>query len=305
MLTDEQLIERIRSELRAELSAMEPPGDVLERPREPAVRHRRWAGGRGVRRSATGRRLLIPSGGTVLASVLVAVAIVVTVVALVVVGHGRSVSAGRGNGLEPGRSVTGPAAQVLAMLDGIPQSGTVLGDPNAPVTVVVFDDLECPLCRAFALGEAGGLPMLIQRDVREGRVKIDYRSFCTATCNGPGRRVFDTQQVAAYAAGAQHLFWDYAQLFYNEEGQEDTGYVTPRYLNGLAEQIPRLNLKSWQTDRSNPAFLSQLRADVAAANSAGIIGTPTVIVEGPRGSKHVLGSLPPYATLRQAIDQVR
>jgi protein-disulfide isomerase len=305
MLTDEQLIERIRSGLRAELSGIEPPGDLLRRAREPAVRHRRWSRGRAVRRSATGRRFPIPSGGSVFASVLVAIAIVVTVVALVVVGHGRGVSAGKGNGLESGRSVTGPAAHVLAMLDGIPQSGTVLGNPNAPVTVLLFDDLECPLCRDLALGDAGGLPMLIQRDVRDGRVKIQYRSFCTSTCSGPGRRVFDTQQAAAYAAGAQHLFWDYAQLFYNEQGQEDTDYATQRYLNSLAEQIPKLDLKTWQTDRSDPVFLSQLRGDAAAANSAGITGTPTVIVEGPRGSEHVVGSLPPYATLRHAIEQVR
>jgi protein-disulfide isomerase len=241
----------------------------------------------------------------VFASVSVAVAIAVAVVALVVVGHGRGVRTGVSNGLVSGKQATGPVKQVLRLLDAIPQAGTQLGNPNAPVTVVLFDDLECPICRAFALGDFGGFLKLINSDVRKGTVKIDYRSFCTATCNGPGRRVFGTQQAAAYAAGQQHLFWDYAQLFYSEQGQQDTGYVNARYLAGLAEQIPRLNLKTWQTDRGQPNLRSQLRADAAAARSAGITGTPTLIVQGPKGRTELPSGLPTYAQLQRAIEQVR
>jgi protein-disulfide isomerase len=297
MLTDKQLIEQIRSGLRFELGGIEPPSDLLDRVGEPAARHHRRSGAR----PATSRPRLIPSAGSVFASVLVAVAIAVAVVALVVLGHGQGVSPSKG--LEAGKAATGPSEQVVRMLHGIPQAGTQLGDPHAAVTVVMFDDLECPICRDFAL--AGGLPMLIQSDVRAGRVKIDYRSFCTSTCNGPGRRVFDVQQAAAYAAGVQHLFWDYAFLFYREQGQEDTGYVTARYLNGLAAQTPGLNLTTWQADRGEPNFLAQLRADAAAANSAGIDGTPTLIVQGPRGRKQLLGGIPAYAELQRAIEQVR
>ena len=90
-------------------------------------------------------------------------------------------------------------AQVRSALSGVPQSGTRLGVAAAPVTVTYFGDLECPVCSQLTLG--GGFPQLLARDVREGRVKVVYRSLCTATCNGPGEQVFDTQQVAAYAAG--------------------------------------------------------------------------------------------------------
>jgi hypothetical protein len=79
--------------------------------------------------------------------------------------------------------------------------------------VVFFGDLECPICRDFTLMS---LPPLVARNVRAGKVQIVYRSFCTSTCNvvggAPGQRLFDLQQVAAYAAGKQHLFWDYALL---------------------------------------------------------------------------------------------
>ena len=43
--------------------------------------------------------------------------------------------------------------------------------------------------------------------------------------------MFKDQQVAALAAGMQKKFWNYAELFYHEQGQEDTGYVTESYLD--------------------------------------------------------------------------
>ena len=53
----------------------------------------------------------------------------------------------------------------------------------------------------------------------QGKVKVVYRSFCTATCNGPDPSVFNTQQVAGLAAGKQNKFWQYTELFYHEQGR--------------------------------------------------------------------------------------
>ena len=97
------------------------------------------------------------------------------------------------------------------------------------------------------------------------------------------RQTFDNQQVAAYAAGKQSLFWDYAELFYHEQGQEDTSYVDTDYLNGLAQQIPKLDLR-WKTDQGDPALLSQVQADEQSA-LPGLTGTPTLIMSGQRAPR--------------------
>ena len=134
---------------------------------------------------------------------------------------------------DPGKQqATAITKTVDTLLAGIPQTGTQLGNPKAPVTMTYFGDLECPICRDFTL--LGGMSQLISNDVRQGKVKVVYKSFCTATCNGPGQSVFNTQQVAAYAAGMQNKFWNYAETFYREQGTEDTGYVTENYLTHLA-----------------------------------------------------------------------
>ena len=49
--------------------------------------------------------------------------------------------------------------------------------------------------------------------------------------------MFKTQQIAALAAGKQSKAWNYLELFYHEQGEEDTGYVTESYLQGLAHQV--------------------------------------------------------------------
>jgi protein-disulfide isomerase len=189
-----------------------------------------------------------------------------------------------------------------ALLAGIPQRGTTLGAAGAPVTVIYFGDLECPVCRDFTL--AGGFPQLVAREVRQGEVKVVYRSLCTATCDGPGQAVFDTQQVAAYAAGAQNLFWYFAELFYREQGPEDSGYVTESYLDRLAAQVPGLQLSTWRADRGDPALPAQVRADGVAAARRGIDGTPTLLVTGPKGTRTVAATVPSYPEIEQSIAQV-
>ena len=97
--------------------------------------------------------------------------------------------------------------------------------------------------------------------MRQGKLKIEYNSMETATREQETSR---TQQVAALAAGKQDKMWHYVELFYHEQGEEDSGYVTEKYLQELAEQVPGLNLTQWTSDRSEPALAEQVadrRAD--------------------------------------------
>ena len=95
---------------------------------------------------------------------------------------------------------------------------------------------------------------MIANEVKSGKVKLVYKSFETATANGPDADQWSNQQSAAYAAGAQGKAWNYILLFYRDQGTEDTNYVNTAYLTGLAKQIPGLNYQKWNTDRFNPAY---------------------------------------------------
>src|SRR5437763_8979373 len=89
------------------------------------------------------------------------------------------------------------ASTVDTQVAGIPQTGVTLGSPSAKVTVTEFGDLQCPICKDFALGAEG---QLIANEVKAGKVKLVYKSLETATGNSPNPNIFGTQQAAANAA---------------------------------------------------------------------------------------------------------
>ena len=169
----------------------------------------------------------------------------------------------------------GPAEgneELGALLEDLPQSANALGSPTAPVTLQYFGDLECPFCRDFTLEL---LPSIIQRWVRSGDLRIEYRALETATGE---REVFVAQQVAALAAGRQDRAWYFIETFYREQGEEGSGYVTDRFLEGIASEVPALNLSQWNRDRADPELANEIAADERAADSAGLHGTPSFLL---------------------------
>jgi protein-disulfide isomerase len=245
--------------------------DLTRKQRREQAREQRKALEEASAAEASQRKRLIQLGGVA--------AVVVVVIAIILVATG--------GGSKSAPAPASPEAKsaettVTALLQGIPQSGSTLGNPSAPITIQYFGDLECPICKEFTLG---ALPPLIEKYVRTGKVKIEYRSMETATRE---RETFQTQQVAALAAGKQHLMWHYIELFYHEQGEEGTGYVTESYLQGLAAQVSGLNLSDWSAARGEPALANQVISDAQAANQNGFTGTPSFLISKTGGSPEKL-----------------
>jgi len=236
------------------------------------------------------RRARLTQLGIVVAAVVVAV-----VVILIATGGGGTKVVHSGS-----KEANETVAAVNSLVGGIPQKANVLGDPGAPVTLQYFGDLECPICKEFTLG---ALPPIIQQWVRSGKLKIEYRSMRTAT-HEP--EVFKTQQVAALAAGKQNKMWYFVELFYHEQQEEDSGYVTENYLQGLAQQVPGLNLTQWTSDRGDPALTSQVEADAQAANNAGFTGTPSFLIgkAGGTAKRFEYSSLTDPTSFNEAIEKL-
>jgi protein-disulfide isomerase len=233
--------------------------------------------------------------------------VVIAAVAIVVVAIAISSSGGSKAGPPKGaKAKTALTNTINDVIGGVPETGTTLGNPSAPVTVTYFGDLQCPICADFTKGtDGGGFSQMVSTLVKTGKVKVVYRSFCTATCNdySNGQDIFDSQQAAAYSAGQQNKFWWYAEYFYREQGSEGSGYVTPKFLNDLAAQVSGLNYATWQTDRKDPTVTEQVTSDQQLAAKDGLTGTPTVIFKGPKGQVQPSG-FPTWSELDQAYNQV-
>jgi protein-disulfide isomerase len=170
-----------------------------------------------------------------------------------------------------------PNEQISALLADIPQGANALGQASAPITLEYFGDLQCPFCRDFSLEV---LPSIIRRWVRPDTLRVAYRALETATRDPD---VFVAQQVAALAAGRQAKAWHFVETFYNEQGEENSGYVTDSYLHEIASQIAGLNLTRWDSDRGDQELATEIANDENAAESAGVHGTPSFLIGASGG----------------------
>ena len=114
------------------------------------------------RQQGRGRRGREKRRNIVIASV-VAVAVVAAAIVIIAGSGGSSNSKADSSGSLAGTSET------KALLDGIPQSGNVLGNANAPVTMFEYIDHQCPFCKEFTLTT---YPQVVNDYVRTGKVNL-------------------------------------------------------------------------------------------------------------------------------------
>jgi protein-disulfide isomerase len=222
---------------------------------------------------------------------LAAFAAVAVIVILIVISQ----SGGSSGGSSPPANVTG-AAQVDTQLKGIPQTGQVLGDPGAPVTVIEYGDPQCSSCKFFSENVA---PQLISAEVRPGKVKYQFQPFLII---GPDSK---PAMKAALAAGVQNRLWQFLQLFYLNQGGENSGYVTDSFLTGIARGAGVPDINKWNTDRNDSKWDAIIQQGSSQADSFGFTGTPSILVQGPNGQKAIGGgTIPTLAQIQSAIQQV-
>lgn len=225
------------------------------------------------------RRLLLQIGSA--AAFLAVAAVLVLIV----------VSANEGSG---GDTNLEDVSLVNRDLKGIPQHGTVLGDPQAKVTLFEFGDLQCPVCKGFS---EEILPDVIDSKVRSGEAKIDFRNYTIIS------RESIPAGAAVIAAGEQGRGWSYIELFYRNQGPEASGYVTDAFMAEIAKGAGVKDIARWNKGRRSARVTGEVEATTAEAQRLGFTGTPSFAVEGP-GTKgmETLGTPSSPAAIEEAIE---
>jgi protein-disulfide isomerase len=218
-------------------------------------------------------------------------AAIAVIVALIVISQ----SGGGSSDNKPPSNVAG-ASQANSELQGIPQQGQVLGQSSAAVTVVEYGDPQCSSCKFFSQNVA---PQLISSEVQPGHAKYEFRPFLII---GPDSK---PAMKAALAAGDQGKFWNYLQIFYANQGGENSGYVTDGFLTNIAKAAGVPDIGKWNTDRNDPKWDATIQQGSSQADSLGFTGTPSILVEGPKGQKAIGGStIPTLQQVQAAIQEV-
>jgi protein-disulfide isomerase len=242
--------------------------------REERLREERQAGATERR----GRMVKLASAGAFLALVVVAVLIVV--------------SGGNNGGGDSSNIVE--AKEVDQLLAGIPQEGMVLGNSGAKVKVLEFGDLQCPVCKGYS---EEVLPQVIENQVQSGKAKLDFRNF---TIIGPQSK---PAGAAAIAAGEQGRGWNFVELFYRNQGTEDSGYANDEFLTAIAKAAGVPDLAKWNQARKSQAVIARVEATSAEAEDLGFTGTPSFALEGPGAEgTEAIGTPESLGALESAIE---
>jgi len=142
---------------------------------------------------------------------------------------------------EPGDPVVHVAgiSDAQGLFGGMPQEGDRLGSDNAPVTIQVFNDIQCENCRDDFLST---IPALAENYARPGDVKLLWRHYSNS---------IQPEQLGFYGAEAaanQGYGWQYIYLFFRNQDEAERFGVDQGYLASIAGAVEELDIEEWEKD---------------------------------------------------------
>lgn len=185
------------------------------------------------------------------------------------------------------------------LFGGMPQEGDRLGSDNAPVTIQVFNDLQCGACRDDYLST---IPELAERYARPGDVKLLYRHYSNGVT--PEQLGF----YGAEAAAEQNYGWQYTYLFFRNQDEAERFRIDQDYLASVAGGVEELDLREWEDDLeekglSGGPIEERLESQEELARGLKIRTGQGMIVSGPNGTV-TLQEGPSLAEVEAAIEKV-
>ncbi len=204
---------------------------------------------------------------------------------------------------EPGPAVVHVAGITDAqrLFGGVPQERDRLGSSNAPVTIQVFNDLQCGNCREDFLST---IPTLAERYARSGDVQLLYRHYSNS---------INTEQLGFYgaeAAAEQNYGWQYTYLFFRNQAEAERFGIDRDYLASIAGGVEKLDPPEWEKaleaglDDPDSAIAKRLAGYEELGRDLGIRVRQAAIVTGPGGTQ-TLQDGPGLGEIERAIEEVR
>jgi protein-disulfide isomerase len=170
------------------------------------------------------------------------------------------------------------------VLLNIASNDVVLGEADAPVTVIVYSDISCPFCAAAAgknqevmdylkSGDASWkppIPGIIENYVNIGKAKLVYRYF-------PGHGTGEEVTKILFCANEQGKFWELHDEFFANQGLIEDAEKAKELAIGIGVDIVKINscLKEGKYD-------AKIAKDIESGKTLEVKGTPAFFVNGTK-----------------------
>lgn len=177
--------------------------------------------------------------------------------------------------------------------ENLMQGSTILGNPDAKITIVEFGDYQCTFCYKF---HDETMKKIDQAYIKTENVNFVYRDF---PLNGP-QSILASE--ASYCAQKQNKFWDYHNTLYDNWGGENTGWITKNVLIGFANDI-KLDLDSFSQCLENSEFKQKVLDNEQFAREIGIDATPSFLIFNDSELYRIIGAQP-FEKFEQALQEL-
>ena len=185
--------------------------------------------------------------------------------------------------IEPAPTIQELGPTIISMETYLANGSPVLGDPNAPITLVEFGDYQCHFCNVFFHSTEDDI---LKNYIETGKVRMIFKDY---NIIGP-----DSIKAShgAHCANDQGLFWEYHDILYSNWTGENNGWASSKNLSKFAQEIS-LDMIEWSECVTNGSHSQTILASNEDAKSLKITGTPAFFVIGPDGkTTRIFGAQP-------------
>jgi protein-disulfide isomerase len=172
--------------------------------------------------------------------------------------------------------------------------GRAMGDPNAPVTIEIFEDFQCPACVGYTFTVE---LQIAETYVASGDVYYIYRHYPFLDDNAPGDES-DQSAIASMCAADQGRFWEYHSILYANWNGQNEGAFNDRRLVAFAETIG-LDMTEFESCFNNRRHYDEIMQDFQRGNFLGVYGTPSVFING---EIIMPGYVPTFEAVQETVD---
>lgn len=172
----------------------------------------------------------------------------------------------------------------------------IIGDPDAPITIIEFSDFQCPFCARFHVQT---LPSLLEEYIDQGKVKLVYRDFPIQSIHPNALPA----AVAANCANDQGNFRDMHDMIFENQNQWNN-LETVDALQVFSQYALEIKLEQEKFDSclSSGKHIDEIRKDLDDGRDYGVTGTPGFFVGNDQIGYVELKGAQPFDSFKKVID---
>ena len=159
-------------------------------------------------------------------------------------------------------------SNLLTSVKLIEGGSPIMGDSNAPITILEWGDYQCTFCYKF---HQNTLDVINEDFIKTGKVKLIFKDF---PLNGLDSFL---AAEASYCAQDQKKYWQYHDKLYKNWGGERTGWITRESLDEFANAV-NLNLDDFNTCLDEHKYQAKVISLYEFGKEVGIDATPSFLV---------------------------